>query len=115
MVKVTIESVPSITNLKIITIKGTIDSVTYKQVDEEVYSVMEQENTNVVLDLSYVHYVSSMGMICLINYLKYMTDKEKVLKFVRPPQHVQNSLEAAGIAGKFDMYDSLEAAIQSLR
>ena len=40
MVKITIEPAPSIPNLKIITIKGSIDSVTYKQVDKKVFSVI---------------------------------------------------------------------------
>jgi anti-anti-sigma factor len=115
MVKITIEPSPSIPNLKIITIKGSIDSVTYKQVDKEVLSVIEQEESNIILDLSNVHYLSSIGMMSLINYFKFMTDKERLLKFVKPPEHVYNSLEAAGIAGKLDMYNSIEAAIRSLR
>ena len=115
MVKITIEPAPSFPNLKIIMIKGSIDAVTYKQVDKKVFSVMEQEESNIIFDLSNVHYLSSIGMMSLINYLKFMTDKERLLKFVKPPQHVYNSLEAAGIAGKLDMHDTIEAAISSFQ
>jgi anti-anti-sigma factor len=114
MVTIDIKPVPDIPNLKIITVKGSIDAVTSKKVDEKVFSVIEQES-NIILDLSKVHYLSSIGMMYLINYLKFMTDKEKLLKFVKPPEHVYNSLETAGIANKLDMYNNIEAAIRSLR
>ena len=115
MVKITIEPAPSIPNLKIITIKGSIDSVTYKQIDKKVFSVIEQEESNIIIDLSNVHYLSSIGMMCLINYSKSMTDKGRFLKFVKPLEHVYNSLEAAGIAGKLEMHDTIKAAISSLK
>ena len=54
-------------------------------------------------------------MMCLINYFKSMTDKERLLKFVKPLQHVHNSLEAAGIAGKLDMFDTINATINSFK
>ena len=114
MVTIDIKPADDIPNLKIITIKGSIDAVTSKKVDEKVFSVIEQES-NIIIDLSDVHYLSSIGMMCLINYFKSMTDKERLLKFVKPLQHVHNSLEAAGIAGKLDMHDSIKAAMSSLR
>lgn len=113
---VTIDIKPShdIPNLKIITVKGSIDAVTSKKVDEKVFPVIEQ-GSNIIFDLSKVHYLSSIGMMFLINYLKFMTDKKKLLKFVRPPEHVYNSLETAGIANKLDIYHTVEAAVLSLR
>jgi anti-anti-sigma factor len=112
-IKITIEPAPAIPNLEIITIKGTIDSVTYKQVDKEVLSVMEKEESNVILDLSNMVFLSSVGIMCLINYLTFMTNKKKLLKLVKPPQSVYKMLEATGIAKHFDMYDSIEAALSS--
>ena len=114
MITITIESAPSIPGLQIVKIKGSVDSVTYKQVDKKVLALVEQNISNIVIDLSNVHYLSSIGMMCLINYLKLVTDKKRLLKFVKPPDHVYNSMEAAGIANKLDMYSSIEAAIRSL-
>jgi anti-anti-sigma factor len=114
MVKITVEPAPSIPTLKIITIRGSIDSVTHKQFDKKIFSVIEQDESNFIFDLSNVHYLSSIGMMCLINYLKFMNDTKRLCKFIKPPEHVYNSLDAAGIAGKLDMYDSIEGAIRSL-
>ena len=113
MVTITIKPEPDIPNLKIITVRGSIDPVTLKQVNEKVMPVIKQEESNIIFDLSRVHYLSSSGMMTLFNYLQFMTDKKRLCKFVKPPENVQNSLEAVGIAGKLDMFDSIEAAISS--
>jgi anti-anti-sigma factor len=113
-VKITIEPAPSFPNLKIITIRGSFDKVASNQVDEKVLPIIEKEGSNIILDLSNLAYLSCTGMLCLIKYSTFLTDKKRLLKFVKPPKHVYNTLGAAGIAGKFDMYDSLEAAIGSL-
>ncbi len=112
-VTITIEDAPSIPNLKIITIGGSLDAVTAEKVDAKVLPVMELEKINVVLDISKLDYLSSIGMLCLIKYFTMMTNKMRLIKFIKPPKLVFNSLEAAGIAKHFNMYDSLEAAISS--
>jgi len=111
---ITIESSPSSPNLKIIKIRGSFDAVTSNQINERVWHVIERENVNIVLDLSSVDYLSSIGMLCLIKYLASMTDEKRLIKFVKPPKRIYNTFEAAGIAKKFDMYDSTEAAISAL-
>jgi anti-anti-sigma factor len=85
-------------NLKIITIKGTFDAVTSMQVDKKVLPVIEQEKSNVILDLSNVDYLSSVGIVCLAQYLVLLTDKKRVLKFVKPPDRVYDTLTLIAFA-----------------
>ena len=112
-ITIVIEPSPSIPNLKIITIRGSFDTVTSKHVDEKVLPVIEKEKSNIILDISNLDYLSSIGMLRLINYLKFMADEKRLLKFIKPPKRIYNTLGAAGIARHFDMYDTLEAAISS--
>ena len=112
-ITLTIEPAPSIPNLKIITIKGFFDTVTSKYVDEKIMPVIEQENSNVILNLSNVNYLSSIGMLRLIKYLTSLTDQKRLVKFVKPTTYIYSTFVAAGIASRFDMYDSLEVAISS--
>jgi anti-anti-sigma factor len=115
-VRINIETYTSIPNLKIITIEGNFHTVTAKQVDEKILPVIEREKTNIILDISNLDYLSSVGILRLIKYLSIMTDEKRVLKFLKPPEHIYNTLLAAGVAAKFDMYDSiLEASINSFR
>jgi anti-sigma B factor antagonist len=113
---INIETYPSIPNLKVITIEGNFDTVTAQQVDEKVLPIIEREKTNIILDISKIDYLSSIGILRLIKYSSFMTDDKRVLKFVKPPEHIYNTLLAAGVAAKFDIYNSvLEAAISSFR
>jgi anti-anti-sigma factor len=112
-VTITIEDAPSVPNLKIITIEGSLDAVTAEKVDVKVLPLMELEKINIILDISKLDYLSSIGMLCLIKYFTTMMNQKRLIKFIQPPKLVFNSLEAAGIAKHFNMYDSLEAAISS--
>ena len=112
-VTITIEDAPSVPNLKIITIRGSFDTVTSKQVDEKVLPIIEKEASNVILDISNLEYLSCEGMMCLIKHSTFLTEKNRLLKLVKPPKYVYNALADAGIARYFDMYDSREAAISS--
>jgi anti-anti-sigma factor len=113
-ITIAIEKAPDIPNLKIITIRGSFDTVTSKHVDEKIMPVIEKEGSNIILDLSNLEYLSSIGMLRLIKYLTFMADEKRLLKLVKPTKHVYNTLKAAGIAEKFDMYDNIEVAISSL-
>jgi len=74
---------------------------------------MEKGESNIILDLSNLEYLSSMGMLRLIKYLTFMADEKRLLKFVKPPKRIYNTLVASGIVRHFDMYDRVEAAINS--
>ena len=110
---ISIDDAPSVPNLKIITVRGSVDIVTSKHVDEKVFPIIEKEGSNIILDLSNLEYLSCEGMMCLIKHSTFLTEKNRLLKLVKPPKYVYNALADAGIARYFDMYDSREAAISS--
>jgi len=112
-ITIAIEKAPSIPDLKIITIRGSFDTVTSKYIDEKIMPVIEKEESNIILDCSNLEYLSSIGMLRLIKYLTFMSDEKRLLKLVKPTKHVYNSLKAAGIAERFDMYENIEAALSS--
>jgi anti-sigma B factor antagonist len=112
---VTIETRNSMPHLKIITIRGSIDAVTLKQVDEKVLPVIESGDSDIILDLSSVDYLSSTGMMCLIKYLVYSTDRKRTLKLIKPPKTVLDTLQVAGIARHFEIHDTIDAAVHAFQ
>jgi anti-sigma B factor antagonist len=114
-IKVTIEHGSSIPNLKVVSINGTMDASTTRQVDETVLPVIGQEKSNIIFDLSNVDYLSSIGILFLLKYTISLNDQRRLLKFVKPPNHIYTTLEVSGIAKRFDMYDSIEAAMNTFR
>ena len=114
-VTVTIESIFSIPNLKIITIRGTVNRDTSFKVDEKVMPVIEKEESNIILNLSGLDYLSSVGMMSIVRYLVVCKDRKKLFKLVRPPKSVHDTMVVFGIGNKFDIYDNIEAAMSTLQ
>ena len=81
--------------------------------NEKVLPIIEKEETNIILDLSNLDFLSSVGMMDLAKYLVLLTDKKRLLKLVKPSKPVYDTMAKMGFAKRFDMYDSLEAAMSS--
>jgi anti-anti-sigma factor len=112
-VNITIEPAPSVPNLKIVTIKGTIDKVTSAQVNAKVLPIIEKEDSNIIIDLSNLDFLSSVGMMDLAKYLVLLTDRKRFLKLIKPSKPVYDTMAKMGFEKRFDIYDSVEAAISS--
>jgi anti-anti-sigma factor len=112
-VTVTIESTISIPHLKIITIRGIVDWNTSFSAVEKILHVIEREESNIILDLSKLDYLSSIGMMNIVRYLVLCIDQKRLFKLVKPPKFVYETMIVFGIANEFDMYDNIEAVISS--
>jgi anti-anti-sigma factor len=115
MTDVTIINHPSIPNLKVITIKGSIDGVSYEYVERMVLPVIEHEGSNIILDLTNVDYLNSMGVMSIIKFHLLSIDKKRLCKIIKPPKFVYGILHVAGLTHHFDMYDNMEAAMSTLQ
>ena len=111
MITINIEARPSYPNYKIITVQGSMDAVACKQVDDKVIPVIEQEDLDIILDISKTDYLSSTGIMSLVKYLVFLTDKGKILRIIKPPESVAQTLKVVGLQKHFDMYDSVEEAL----
>lgn len=112
---ITIKPFPEIPKLKIITITGTIDISTSKHADKTILSVIEKGDSHIIIDLSHLDYLSSIGMMSLTKYQLRSVDNKILLRFVKPSQSIYNTMSFFGFTKKFDMYDSLDDAIQTFR
>jgi anti-anti-sigma factor len=115
MTDVTIKNHSSIPNLKVITIKGSIDGVSYEYVERMLLPVIEQEGSNIILDLTNVDYLNSMGVMSIIKFHLLSTDNNRFCKIIKPPKFVYGILHVAGLTHHFDIYENMEAAMNTLR
>jgi hypothetical protein len=42
-----------------------------------------------------------------------ITNKNKKLKFVKPPQHIYKNMEIIGFSKRFDLYDTIGEALST--
>lgn len=115
MATINIETRPSFPNFKIVSIQGSMDAVGCKDVDDKILPLIEQEEPDVILDISAVDYLSSTGIMSLVKYLVFLTDKGKILRLVKPPEAVAHTLRVVGLDKHFDMYDSVDEALSKER
>jgi anti-sigma B factor antagonist len=114
-ISVTVEPCPSIADLKIITIRGTIDISTSKRIDKTILSVIEKGDSHIIIDLSQLDYLSSIGMMSLTNYVLRSQVKMKMVKFIKPIKPIYDTMSVFGLTKRFDMYDNLKEAINTFR
>ena len=114
-VTVTVESQRSLSNLKIISIRGTVNRDTSFKVDEKILPIIESEASHIILDLSNLDYLSSVGMMCIVKYLVSATNNKRFFKLVKPPRAVYETMVTFGIAKKFDIYDTIQEAVSTLQ
>lgn len=115
MVTINIETRPSFPNFKIVSVHGSMDAVACKDVDAKVIPLIEQEEIDLILDISTIDYLSSTGIMSLVKYLVFLTDKNKILRLVKPPESVAQTLKVVGLEKHFDMYDSVDEALSKER
>ncbi len=115
MVTINIETRPSFPNFKIISVQGSMDALACKHVDDKVIPLIEQEEIDLILDISNIDYLSSTGIMSLVKYLVFLTDKDKILRLVKPPEAVAQTLKVVGLDKHFDMYDSVDEALSKER
>ena len=114
-ISVSIEPFHALPDLKIITIKGTIDISTSNRIDKTILSVIEKGDSHIIIDLSQLVYLSSIGMMSLTNYVMRSRAQMRMLKFVKPPKTICDVMATFGFTKRFEMYDSLEEAINTFR
>ena len=114
-IAIAIEPSHSISNLKIITLKGYFDIGTSRYVDEKVLPLMETGETDFILDVSDLEYLSSIGMMSLTKYQLLLTKKKRFLKLIKPPKPICDVMATFGFTRRFEMYDSVVEAVSSLR
>jgi anti-anti-sigma factor len=113
-ISVSIKPSTSVPDLKIISIKGILDSITMKHVDEKIFPVIEHEASDVIIDLRDVTYANKSSIIFFMKCMIHMNHHKKKLKFVMPPQHVYKTFKLAGFSKRFDMYTNMEDALNTL-
>jgi anti-sigma B factor antagonist len=114
-ITVTIDPISSIPNLTIITLKGNLDLATSKYVDEMVLPVIETGKSDIILDLRYLEYLSSIGIMSLTHYKSLLSNKNRSLKLTKPPDNIYDTITSLGVAKRFDIYETVQEAITALR
>ena len=96
--------------IRLIKLIGALDMNGTYSIEIEFVRQCVGENVQVVVDLSRVNYLSSIGIPMLINTAKSVASQGGKMALLNPQQHVAEVLEITGIPQIIPIYTDLESA-----
>lgn len=113
VVKIVIEDAAGRTDTKIITIIGSLDSVTSIQAEKNIGPLIEQEK-HIIVDCTDLSYVNSTGLAFLLKCYIQMKRREGDFKIVNPNKLIYEIMDITGALNLLEVYNSREEAIKSV-
>ncbi len=100
-------------NCHVIAISGRIDSYTSPQIEEELNTLLASGHCNIVIDFSNLSYLSSSGMLVLINAeKKCLALGQGQVLLANVPDRVLSSLKLAGFDRIFGIFPDVPTAVE---
>ena len=100
--------------IRLIKLNGTLDTNGVSRVEVDFVRCCSGENVCVLVDLSKVNYISSIGIPLLINSAKAITKNGGKMILVNPQNNVQNILEITGIPLIIPIHHDLKTAVEAI-
>lgn len=100
-------------NVTVVEISGRIDSMNANQFGEALLGEIESGNTQLVLDLSSVDYMSSAGLREIVSALKKVKRNQGDLRIAQPSERVLEVLEMAGLDTILQIFPTQDDARKS--
>ena len=100
--------------IRLIKLNGTLDVTGVSRVEVEFVRRCEGENVCVLVDLSKVNYISSIGIPLLINSAKAIVRNGGKMILLKPQNNVENILEMTGIPLIIPIHHDLDSAIAAI-
>lgn len=101
----------SIDEVPIISVSGRIDGATYKDLETILNELIDQNKSEIVLDLQGVVYISSVGLRVLLAAQKKVRPKMGNVKLVSLQPFVREVFEITGIIKLFNTYANQAEAL----
>jgi stage II sporulation protein AA (anti-sigma F factor antagonist) len=98
-----------------ITLDGRFDLQGAKEIDQKLVDATSTGTAAVVIDLSLVSFIGSIGIHALIAAARSQSARGGRVVLVRPEPMVGKVLEISGLDKMVPVYDDLEAALRALR
>ena len=97
-------------NLRLIKLSGSLDIHGVNDVELDFVRLCTAENLCVLVDLSKVDYISSIGIPLLVNSAKSVARQGGKMVLLKPKKSVENVLDLTGIPLIIPIYSDLESA-----
>ena len=97
----------------VVAVSGRIDSSSAPELEAELRKLVDADQTQIVLDLKNVEYMSSAGLRTMVSTLKAVKRVNGDLRIASPSPRVDEVLRLAGLTSIFSIHPSQEEAVAS--
>lgn len=101
-------------NVRLIKLSGALDIHGVSDVEIDFVRICTGDNICVLVDLSKVNYISSIGIPLLVNSAKSLARQGGKMILVNPKRPVENVLEVTGIPLIIPIYQNVDTAVSEL-
>jgi anti-anti-sigma factor len=103
------------TDTRLIKLSGTLDIHGVSAVEVDFVRLCDGEHVCVLVDLSRVNYISSIGIPLLVNSARSLARQGGKMALLNPKKSVESVLELTGIPMIIPIYENLQTAVSALR
>ena len=97
----------------VIVISGRMDTINSRNIESKLDAMIEEFKPKVVIDLSAVDYVSSVGLRVLLSALKKQMKNQGILRIASLQPFVRDVFKVTQFDRIFSIYSTQEEAIKS--
>jgi len=101
--------------IRLIKLEGRLDLNGTYSIEVQFVNRCEGDKVHVLVDLSEVSYVSSVGIPMLVNTAKSVVNRGGKMVFINPQENVIKVLELVGVAQVIPIYQDQKTAVEGLR
>lgn len=105
--------VEKLSHLHVMSLRGRLDSAGAPALESSMKTVVETGDNRVIVDCAELRYVSSVGLGVFVASAKTLTAAGGGLYFAGLTQHVRSVFEMVGFFGLFEIYPTLQEALDS--
>ena len=102
-------------DIRLIKLSGTLDIHGVDDVELDFVRLCTGDHVCVLVDLSRVNYISSIGIPLLINSAKSLARQGGKMALLNPKKSVENVLELTGIPLIIPIYQNMDTAVSELK
>ena len=102
-------------NITLIALHGTLDIMGVNQIETQFAGYCSGEDARILVDLSGVDYLASIGIRLLVTNAKSLRTRNGKMTLLSPTKDVLNVLETSGIPAIIPVYSNIESAEVVLR
>jgi anti-sigma B factor antagonist len=96
-----------------IVLEGEVDVYTAPQLKQQIISMLDNNITKIIVDLTSVDYLDSTALGVLIGGLKRLREREGSLDLVCPNPRIRRIFEITGLDKIFDIYPTQDDAMSA--